>query len=100
LGLQAIALSLGRLHREAGAACQPKARDALGREGLRKVGCEFDLKGARLLVNGPFLDSHGRCGLRRTLTPCREPSMAEGHPNRRLFGSMLRMIAALPLPGG
>jgi hypothetical protein len=26
--------------------------------------------------------------------------LAEGHPSRRLFGSMLRMIAALPLPDG
>jgi hypothetical protein len=26
--------------------------------------------------------------------------LAEGHLNRRLFGSMLRMIAALPLPDG
>jgi hypothetical protein len=26
--------------------------------------------------------------------------LAEGHLSRRLFGSMLRMIAALPLPGG
>ena len=26
--------------------------------------------------------------------------LAEGHLTRRLFGSMLRMIAALPLPNG
>ncbi len=26
--------------------------------------------------------------------------LAEGHLRRRLFGSMLRMIAALPLPDG
>ena len=26
--------------------------------------------------------------------------LAEGHLSRRLFGSMLRRIAALPLPGG
>ena len=26
--------------------------------------------------------------------------LAEGHLNRRLFGSMLRMIAGLPLPDG
>ena len=26
--------------------------------------------------------------------------LAEGHLSRRLFGSMLRMIAALPLPDG
>jgi hypothetical protein len=27
-------------------------------------------------------------------------TLAEGHLTRRLFGSMLRMIAALPLPNG
>ena len=26
--------------------------------------------------------------------------LAEGHLSRRLFGSMLRMVAALPLPDG
>ena len=26
--------------------------------------------------------------------------LAEGHPSRRLFSSMLRLIAALPVPNG
>ncbi|MBZ5564095.1 MAG: GHMP kinase [Acidobacteriia bacterium] len=52
--------------------CQPKVREALGREGLRELGFEFDYQGARVLVNDPFLDDDGRCGLRWTLTPCYE----------------------------
>jgi D-glycero-alpha-D-manno-heptose-7-phosphate kinase len=54
--------------------CQPKVREALGREGLRELGFEFDLEGARVLVNDPFLDGDARCGLRWTLTPCNEVS--------------------------
>jgi D-glycero-alpha-D-manno-heptose-7-phosphate kinase len=54
--------------------CQAKVREALGREGLRELGFEFDLEGARVLVNDPFLDGDARCGLRWTLTPCNEVS--------------------------
>lgn len=55
--------------------CQPNVRKALGREGLRELGFEFDLDGARVLVNDPFLDGDARCGLRWTLTPCTEFSL-------------------------
>jgi D-glycero-alpha-D-manno-heptose-7-phosphate kinase len=55
--------------------CQQKVREALGREGLRELVFEFDFQGARVLVNDPFLDSDGRCGLRWTLTPCNETSV-------------------------
>ena len=52
--------------------CQQKVRDALARENLHELGFEFDFQGARVLVNDPFLDGDGRCGLRWTLTPCNE----------------------------
>ena len=52
--------------------CQQKVRDALGREGLHELVFEFDFLGARVLVNDPFLDGDGRCGLRWTLSPCNE----------------------------
>jgi len=52
--------------------CQAKVREALGKDGLRELGFEFDLEGARILVNDPFLDGDARCGLRWTLTPCAE----------------------------
>jgi len=55
--------------------CQAKVRKALGREGLRELGFEFDLDGARVLVDDPFLDGDARCGLRWTLTPCAELSL-------------------------
>jgi len=55
--------------------CQPKVREALGREGLHELGFEFDLEGARVLVNDPFLDGDARCGLRWTLTPCSQLSL-------------------------
>jgi D-glycero-alpha-D-manno-heptose-7-phosphate kinase len=49
---------------------QQKVRDALGREGLHELVFEFDYQGARVLVNDPFLDGDGRCGLRWTLSLC------------------------------
>jgi len=52
--------------------CQQKVRDALAGEGLRELVFEFDFQGARVLVNDPFLDGDGRCGLRWTLSPCNE----------------------------
>jgi D-glycero-alpha-D-manno-heptose-7-phosphate kinase len=52
--------------------CQQKVRDALGMEGLHEMVFEFDFQGARVLVNDPFLDGDGRCGLRWTLSPCNE----------------------------
>jgi D-glycero-alpha-D-manno-heptose-7-phosphate kinase len=52
--------------------CQQKVRDAFGKEGLHELVFEFDFQGARVLVNDPFLDGDGRCGLRWTLTPCNE----------------------------
>ena len=55
--------------------CQPKVREALGREGPHELGFEFDLEGARVLVNDPFLDGDARCGLRWTLTPCSQLSL-------------------------
>ena len=55
--------------------CQPKVRETLGREGLRELGFEFYLEGARVLDNDPFLDGDARCGLRWTLTPCSQLSL-------------------------
>lgn len=51
---------------------QPDVREALAREGLREMSFEFDFQGARVLVNDPFLDGDGRCGLRWTFTPYHE----------------------------
>lgn len=49
---------------------QQKVRDALGSEGLHELVFEFDFQGTRVLVNDPFLDGDGRCGLRWTLSLC------------------------------
>ncbi len=51
---------------------QQNVRDALGKEGLREMTFEFDFQGARVLVNDPFLDDDGRCGLRWTFVPYSE----------------------------
>jgi D-glycero-alpha-D-manno-heptose-7-phosphate kinase len=45
---------------------QPAVREAFAREGLREMTFELDHKGAHVLVNDPFLDGDGRCGLRWT----------------------------------
>ncbi len=42
---------------------QPAVCEAFAREGLREMTFELDLKGAHVLVNDPFLDGDGRCGL-------------------------------------
>jgi D-glycero-alpha-D-manno-heptose-7-phosphate kinase len=57
--------------------CQQKVRDALGKEGLNELVFEFDFQGARVLVNDPFLDGDGRCGLRWTLSLNDERSVQE-----------------------
>jgi D-glycero-alpha-D-manno-heptose-7-phosphate kinase len=56
---------------------QQKVRDAFAREGLREMTFEFDFQGARVLVNDPFLDNDGRCGLRWTFVPYREPCVSD-----------------------
>ena len=48
------------------AEAQPAVHEAFAREGLREMTFEFDLKGAHVLVNDPFLDGDGNCGLRWT----------------------------------
>ena len=51
---------------------QPAVRATLEKEGLREMNFEFDFHGAHVLVNDPFLDGDGRCGLRWTFTPHQE----------------------------
>ena len=51
---------------------QQRVSDALAKEGLREMAFEFDFQGARILVNDPFLDDDGRCGLRWTFVPYQE----------------------------
>jgi D-glycero-alpha-D-manno-heptose-7-phosphate kinase len=48
------------------AEAQPAVREVFAREGLREMTFELDIKGAHVLVNDPFLDGDGRCGLRWT----------------------------------
>jgi D-glycero-alpha-D-manno-heptose-7-phosphate kinase len=45
---------------------QATVHEAFAREGLREMTFKLDLKGAHVLVNDPFLDGDGRCGLRWT----------------------------------
>lgn len=49
---------------------QAAIREALRQEGLRELEFDFDLEGARVLVNDPFLDGDSNCGLRWIMTPC------------------------------
>jgi D-glycero-alpha-D-manno-heptose-7-phosphate kinase len=56
---------------------QQRVREAFAGEGLREMTFEFDFQGARVLVNDPFLDDDGRCGLRWTFVPYREPCVSD-----------------------
>lgn len=51
---------------------QDSVRSVLGRESLREMTFEFDFQGARVLVNDPFLDDDGQCGLRWEFVPFSE----------------------------
>lgn len=44
--------------------CQPALRAAFAQEGLAELTFGFDFQGTSVLVNDPFLDGDGRCGLR------------------------------------
>ncbi len=46
--------------------CQSKVRSALRAEGVREMAFEFDVQGAKVLVNDPFLDGDERAGSRWT----------------------------------
>jgi D-glycero-alpha-D-manno-heptose-7-phosphate kinase len=57
---------------------QSGLREVFAREGLREMSFEFDFKGAHVLVNDPFLDGDGRCGLRWTFQPLGTASQTSG----------------------
>ena len=48
---------------------QPKVREAMARLNIREMGFEFDLQGAQVVVNDPFIDGDERCGTRWTFAP-------------------------------
>jgi D-glycero-alpha-D-manno-heptose-7-phosphate kinase len=48
---------------------QPQVRAAMARLNIREMGFEFDLQGAQVVVNDPFIDGDERCGTRWTFAP-------------------------------
>ena len=64
---------------------QDSVRSALGRETLREMTFEFDFQGARVLVNDPFLDDDGQCGLRWDFVPFDEQTV--GIPGEGVFSA-------------
>jgi D-glycero-alpha-D-manno-heptose-7-phosphate kinase len=45
---------------------QPRVREAMSKLNIREMGFEFDLQGAQVVVNDPFIDGDERCGTRWT----------------------------------
>jgi D-glycero-alpha-D-manno-heptose-7-phosphate kinase len=48
---------------------QEKVRESLARLNLREMRFEFDLQGAQVVANDPFIDGDERCGTRWTFVP-------------------------------
>ena len=49
--------------------CQENVREAIARLGLREMAFGFDLQGADVVTNDPFIDGDHRCGMRWTFSP-------------------------------
>jgi D-glycero-alpha-D-manno-heptose-7-phosphate kinase len=48
---------------------QAAVRDSMAKLNIREMGFEFDLLGAQIVVNDPFIDGDERCGERWTFAP-------------------------------
>jgi D-glycero-alpha-D-manno-heptose-7-phosphate kinase len=48
---------------------QPNVRAALTELGAREMGFEFDLQGAQVIANDPFIDGDARCGIQWVFSP-------------------------------
>jgi D-glycero-alpha-D-manno-heptose-7-phosphate kinase len=46
-----------------------RVRDAMLASGIREMNFEFDVQGAHIVVNDPFIGSDDNCGIRWTFTP-------------------------------
>ena len=67
---------------------QPNVREAMSKLNIREMGFEFDLQGAQVVVNDPFIDGDERCGTRWTFAPisAAQPTLGPSSPLRRNFG--------------
>ena len=48
---------------------QPNVREAMSKLNIREMGFEFDLAGAQVVVNDPFIDGDERCGTLWSFAP-------------------------------
>src|SRR2546423_6881037 len=55
---------------------QARVRDAMAGLNIREMGFEFDLQGAQVVTNDPFIDGDERCGSRWTFAPLSAASMS------------------------
>jgi len=49
--------------------CQQTVREALSRQGAYEMAFGFDMQGAQIIVNDPFIDNDGKSGSRWTFVP-------------------------------
>jgi len=56
---------------------QQKVRDALVAQGAREMGFEFDLQGAQVVANDPFIDGDENGGMRWTFAPISTKTLAQ-----------------------
>lgn len=49
--------------------CQEAVREALAKEGVHEMAFGFDMQGAQVIVNDPFIDNDGKSGSRWTFVP-------------------------------
>jgi len=62
---------------------QPRVREAMVGLGVREMRFEFDLQGAQVVANDPFIDGDARCGTRWTFAPISGAStIVDPHPER------------------
>ncbi len=54
---------------------QQQLREAFRREGVREMEFQFDLHGAQVIVNDPFIDGDERCGSQWTFFPVGQSNM-------------------------
>ena len=59
---------------------QANVREAMGKLNIREMGFEFDLQGAQVVANDPFIDGDERCGTRWTFAPISAAQAAAGTP--------------------
>jgi D-glycero-alpha-D-manno-heptose-7-phosphate kinase len=58
---------------------QPRVREAMAGLNIREMAFEFDVQGAQVVTNDPFIDGDERCGARWTFAPVANKAFASGH---------------------